>query len=260
MAVATGALWILANALLRVPCWSLPFVAAAAAWPIWEFQREAALFQRRAILAGVTLEGSWTRRTFWPGRISAVWQVIVALGWAVLLLALCALLTTAQWLVLAADAVILAVAIVPVSRRLTSQVRRDAVGFVARRWPLYWLNMAGLALCFLVLDFFVSGAPDTRGLAWNVVAEKAFAEAGADATCRITGWVVGGLATLDQLAWHALEIIIPSLPRPELKLAAWAPVPAAGRRRGAGLHPLATRRRRAAGSPRPACRRIARFG
>ena len=222
MAVATGALWLLAHALLRVPCWSLPFFAVATAWPIWEFQREAALFQRRAILASVTLEESWIRRRFWPGRISAMWQVLVALCWAVLLLALCALLTTAQWLVLAADAVILAVAIVPVSRRLKSQVRGDAVGFVARRWPLYWLNMAGLALCFLVLDFWVSGAPDTRGLAWNVVAEKAFAEAGADATCRIAGWVVGGLASLDRLAWHALEIIIPSLPRPELKLAAWA--------------------------------------
>jgi len=222
MTIAAGALFILARALLIAPCWSLPALAALTAWPIWEFQRESALFHRRTVLAGVTLEGGWTRRTFWPGRLSAVWQVFVALFWASALLALGALLTWPQWLILAADAFILAVIIAPANRLLKGEVRREFLSFAARRWPLFWVNMTALTVAFLVLDFILVGAPDTRGLAWNTVAENAFAKASASATCQFAGWAIGGLAALDQLSWHAHQILIPSLPRQELKLAAWA--------------------------------------
>lgn len=222
MALSFGAAFLFAQAFLQAPCWSLFFLAALTAAPVWHYQKEYTLFHRRVVLTGVTLEDSWVRRWFWSGHVSGVWQVFVALFWATLLLAFGALLSPERWVVLAADVLVLALIIGPVSRRLAGQVRDEQLGFVARRWPLSWLNIAVLTLGLLILDFFLIGAPDTRGLAWNVVAEKAFSEVNATASCRFAGWLVGGLAAADRLTWHAFEVLIPSLPHKELKLAAWA--------------------------------------
>jgi len=222
MAVAAGALFLFARAFLKAPCWSLFLPVTVIAWPIWHDQKEYALFRRRTVLAGVMLEDSWIRRWFWSGHVSGAWQAVKALVWATVLLAFGALLSPERWAVLAVDALILALIIGPVSRRLAGQVRGEQVGLVARRWPLVWLSFAVLTVGFVMLDFFLIGAPDTRGMAWNVVAEKAFSDVNATASCRLAGWLVGGLATADRLIWHSIEVLIPSLPDKELKLAAWA--------------------------------------
>ncbi len=219
---ATAALYAFSLAVIKAPCWALFFVVAATAWPIWRYQREYALFERRAILAGLTHEASRVRRWFWTGQVSRVLQVFAAIFWATLLLAVASLLDPWQWLVLASDAVVLALLIRPITKWLAREVRAGQSDGAARRWPLAWINIAVLGLAFFAIDFYLVGAPDTRGLAWHEVAEKAYLAASGNAACAVAGGLVGGLATLDALAWHAAQILIPSLPNQGLKWVAWA--------------------------------------
>lgn len=221
MLAATAILYAFSLAVLKAPCWALFFFVAVTAWPIWRYQREYALFERRAILAGLTHEASRIRRWFWKGQVSRVLHVFVAILWATLLLAFASLLDPWQWLVLAVDAVVLALLVRPVTVWLGREVRAEQSGPAARRWPLAWINIAILGVAFFAIDFYVVGSPDTRGLAWHEVAEKAFLVVNSSATCPVAGGLVGGLATLDALAWHAAEILIPSLPNQSLRWVAW---------------------------------------
>jgi hypothetical protein len=222
MSAAGVALFLLASAFREVPCWGLFFVVAAVAWPIWHYQRDVVLFERRAVLAGVAVDDSWVRRRFWAGHLTQVLQVFVALAWAALLLALAGLLGPEAWAVLAADVLLLSLIVGPVQRRVARQVRDGQVGAFSRRWPLWAFNLLFLTLAFSAVDFFLAGAPDTRDMAWQAVAEAAFARSGLDAACAPAGWLVGALAGVEALAWHASQLVIPSLPGPASKLVAWA--------------------------------------
>jgi hypothetical protein len=214
----------MATLLLAAPCWALFFIAVVMAWPIWHYAKEYTLFQRRAVLASVAWEDSAVRRWFWAGHVVGVLQGFGALFWAAVLLAFGALLTPPQWLLLAVDAVVLAAMIPLVRRRLTSQVRGTHLAMVARRWPLLLGNVALLALGFFVIDFFVTGAPDTRSLAWFTVAENAFTTYVGKSECAMAGVLIASANLVDVLTWHASQVLIPGLPRIELKLAAWAMV------------------------------------
>lgn len=219
---ATATLFALSRLVAIAPCSVLFFAAAALAWPIWRYQREHALFARRILLAGLSEEASRLHRWFWAGRLLSVGQVFVALLWATLLLALVSQLDSWHWLVLAVDAVLLAGLVGPVTAWLGRELRPGQAGRAARRWPLAWLNIGLLGLMFFAVDFAVVGAPDTRGLAWQQVAERSFQAVYGGTACALAGGLVGGLATLDALAWHAAEVLIPGLPHPALKGVAWA--------------------------------------
>jgi hypothetical protein len=109
----------------------------------------------------------------------------------------------------------------PVQRRVANQVQPVHVGVFARRWPLWAFNLAFLTLAFAAVDFFVVGAPDTRGTAWQDVAERAFAQSGLGAACAPLGWLIGAFAAVEGLAWHASQLVIPSLADVSSKLVAW---------------------------------------
>lgn len=217
--LATAALWLLVQAFSGLPCWTAILPAALAAWPVWQYQGESALIQRRAILSSVALEDSRLRRWLWRGRLSLGWQACVALAWAALLLAFGMLLAPLQWAVLAADAVLLVLLAGWVRRRLAGEVHEAFLGPVTRRWPLAAANVTALTLGFLALDIAL-GVPDTRGFAWDAVAQRAFAEGSAAAACPAAGWLAGILAAADRLAWHAYEVIAPGLPGSGLKAGA----------------------------------------
>ncbi len=222
MPAAVGVLFLLAWGLVDSPCWGLFFLVALAAWPIWHYQQEYVLFQRRAVLERATREGSAIRGWLWAGRVTRSWQVLVALVWASLLLAFSVLLSIEHWLVLTADVLMLALVVGPVRRRLASQVQEQQLGVLVRRWPLFLLNLLFLTAGFLVIDFFLVGAPDTRGMTWHAVTEQTLNAFAAKANCPLSGFLVGFLAAVKQLTWHLSEVLIPNLLHSELKLAAWA--------------------------------------
>jgi hypothetical protein len=211
----------MATVLLAAPCWALFALVVAVAWPIWHHANEYALFHRRAVLASVALDDSVIRRWLWRGHVVGALQAFDALFWAALLIAFGALLARSHWLLLAADAVVFAAMIPLVRRRLATQVRETHVAMVARRWPLLLGNVALLAVGFFVIDFFVAGAADTRGLAWFTVAENAFSAYAGKSECIVAGVLIGSINVASALVWHASQVLIPSLPRVELKLAAW---------------------------------------
>lgn len=221
MGAGAAILYGLSVALLEAPCWSLVFMVAAVAWPIWRYQSEYALFERRAVLARVTHEGSRVRRWFWAGRVTRAWHGVAAMGWAMALLGLAHLLDPWHWMALGIDALFLGCLVGPVTRGLAADVPEAQRGLVARRWPLPALNFAVLGIAFFAIDF-ATGVADTRGLPWHGVAEQAFSKAGAGAACPAAGTVVGALAAAQALTWHALELLIPSLPNQGLRILAWA--------------------------------------
>jgi hypothetical protein len=220
MSVAGVSLFLAAQALLYTPCWGLFFLVAVVAWPIWHYQQENALFQRRAMLSAVAEEKSTVKRWFWTGSVTRIAQVFVALIWSALLLGLAGLLKPVQWWILAADILLLSLIVAPTYRSISGQIRPDQVGLVARRWLLPIINVVTLTLVSLVIDFY-SGVADTRGMAWHSVAETAFADIAERSSCSLAGWLLGALAAIDQLAWHSSEILIPSLANRDLRLAAW---------------------------------------
>jgi hypothetical protein len=221
MSAAAGALYALSGLALAAPCWSLVFIVAAVAWPMWIGQREYALFQHRLTLVATTLETSRVRRWFWRGRLTSFLQMLASLFWAALLLAFVPLLHPWHLALLAADVVLLALLAGPVRSLLASDVRDEHVGLLSRRWLLFAANLAFLAASFFAIDYFVVGAPDTRGMSWNVVADRAFEESSRAAACPLAGMTVGLLNAIDRLNWHAAQVLIPSLPAPGLKLLAW---------------------------------------
>ena len=221
LALAAGLLYVASLAVTRLPCWGLFALLVPVAWLLWAYWAGNALFARRLWLTGVTRTQSGLRRWLVRGWLVQALATVPALLFAAVLLALAALLGPEHWLLLALDVLLLSLAIGPLQRWLGTQVQADKVGTVARRWPLMLLNLALLGVTFLLLDFAVLGGPDSRGQAWHVVAEAAFRDASAAATCPAAGWGLGALAAVDALAWHASLLVIPSLPEPVLRLAAW---------------------------------------
>lgn len=221
MGLALAGLYLIALGLTHAPCWGLFFLTALIAWPIWQYQQEVVLFERRAILERIAAEHSRIRRWFWHGRLTRVIQVLVALFWATLLLAFAALLQPQHWAILAADMLLLSMAVGPLRRRLATQIQSEQVGLVMRRWPLMLTNLLLLTLAFMLIDFVIVGVTDTRGEVWHQLAEQSFLRGSELAVCPAAGLLIGALTAVRDLTWHALEILIPQLPHQELKLAAW---------------------------------------
>lgn len=104
LTLTTLCLLLLVEMLSMAPCWLLPLPVLLLASPLWFALREAFLFQRRLLLSGATLEGCFTRRVLWGGSLGSALQVIPALVFSLLLLALGARLTALEWTLLFADA------------------------------------------------------------------------------------------------------------------------------------------------------------
>lgn len=205
----------------HAPCWSLIIIVALAAWPIWQYQRERFLIHRQAVLAHVSTPQSGLRRWFWKGQFTQMLLVLAALFWAVPLLSFASLLTKEQWVILAGNVMFVWWLTGAITRRMGDQIQRSQLSAVTRQWPIFLLNLVFLVSAFTYVDFAISGAPDTRDLAWAILAETTFIETSSEYACSIAGWPIAAVATAESLAWHAAQIIIPTLKHQELKWLAW---------------------------------------
>jgi hypothetical protein len=224
LAFALAAFAVAARTFRYAPCWGVFGLAAVVAWPLWAERVSQALFHRRLLLAGVVQPRGRLRRWLWQGWLTRILAVATALLGALLLLGFGTLLRPEHWVVLALDVLLLSLLAGPLRRRLAAEVRGEHLGLVLRRWPLLGLNLLLLALAFLVVDFAVSSVPDTRGLVWGRVAEDAFNAVAEGTGCPLAGWLGGTLAAVQDLSRHAAQLVIPRLPDPGIKLAAWAMV------------------------------------
>jgi len=219
--VAVLLLYCLTLILGRLPCLLLLPAVALAAWPIWRYQTDRVLFERRAILASVATQTGRLRHWFWAGRVTSILQVFVALFLATMLLGFTTQLQPAHWAVLAGDAILLALLFGPIKRRLASQIREEHQGFVVRRWPLAAINVVVVVSLLVALEFFFLNRPDTRGLPWYLIAEQAFDQGQSGTACAATGALMGLSTAIDQTTWHTAMWLIPGLPDVATRILAW---------------------------------------
>lgn len=200
--------------------WILP-IAVVIALPLWRYQTDRLLFERRAILATVATPTGRLWHWFWRGRLSSIVQVFVALAFAIVLLAMLSPMQPLHWAVLVADAILMALVIPPVRRMLAGQVKDRYIGLVARRWPLTAINVLLVVIGFVYVDYAVLGWPDTRSLPWPEVAGRAFSIGQEGVACGVAGVCLGIANTVAAVSRHAASLVIPSLPSVSVRIVAW---------------------------------------
>lgn len=220
LVLACAALYWASLYLDRLTYWQVFSLLAVFSLPVFTHLSEGILFRRHAILDKAAMPGSKVRRWFWDGNFVLAMQVGRAFFWAILLLSASTLLSAGQWAVVALDCLALVSLAHICNRQLAGQVRADYLGVFVRSWPLLWLNTVLLAVTFFFLDFFY-GAADTRSVAWQVLAEKVQDNVLNASATRWIGLVSGWMAAIDQLVWHAAQVIIPAIEPVTVKVLAW---------------------------------------
>lgn len=217
---AVGALKLATLGLARLDCiWLAPLIALLA-WPLWAHRSEQAMFVPRLLLAGATIESARLRRWFWRGAAVQSFGAVTALLWAGLLLLAAAQLTTLQWVILAADALLLAALSPAMWHLLRDEVAPQFIDIVARRWPVLLGNTLLLTLAFVVHDYHV-GFADTRTLSWSELVSWTLQSRQADAACPTAAALLGVSALADQLPRHAAMLYLPGVADLHAKLLAW---------------------------------------
>ena len=219
--VSLLALYGLTRALLHIPCAWVFAVVVPASWPLWRYQLDRILFERRAILDSTSTASSFLRKLLWRGSIAAIVQVVLAVSFAIILLVMLAQLQPIQWAVLAVDAVFVALLLKPIRVSLASQIKSDYIATVSRLWPMTIINVLVLTAAFVALDFWYLGGPGNTDLTWAELGNSAFDSAAARASCPAVGVVMGFLGAIDSLTWQAAILLISDLPTVELKVTAW---------------------------------------
>jgi len=219
---AAGLLWLAGELAWTLPgVWILvPLVAVA--FPIWLKVEETAHLARRSLIDKVTTEASLTRRLLWRGALLSAWHALMALVSAGVLLAAMPMLAPAHWALILADAALLALLGPVIARWFEGEIEADYAAALARRWPIVWANLVFLAIGMFVIDYFLVGAPDTRGQGWDSVVEGAYLEAFGAAGSAAIGALGGVIAALDALAWHVAQAGIPTIGDAWVRLGAWA--------------------------------------
>jgi hypothetical protein len=205
----------------EMPCWGVFLMLALASWPFWWQRVEYFLFRRQLVLEGAMQPGSRIRKVFWKGSLMRVVQVLAALVLAALLLAFLSRLGVYHWLMLAIDVPVIVLIHELANRRLAGTVRGEYCGIVARRWPVLLVNGLLLTLAFMLTDFYLAGVVDTRSFSWQELARLSFSGSVDVSTCLPWGVVSGAVATLEMLAWHGSQLIIPGLPDLNMQYIAW---------------------------------------
>ena len=218
--LAMTALYGVATQFHRLSYWPVFVVLIAFTIPVFVSFSEGILFKRRAMLEKAALSDSKLRRWFWSGYFPMAVQVCRAFFWTVLLLCLATLLTTAQWIVMAADGLLLVLLALLFSKQFSRQIKADYLGIFVRTWPLFWLNTVVIAVAFFLLDYFY-GTADTRSLPWETLQEETRTNAIHHTSTHWVGWLTGWLEVFDQTVWHVAQMLIPNIESKLIKVMLW---------------------------------------
>ncbi len=205
----------------QMPCWGVFLMLSLASWPIWQYRVEYLLFRRQLVLDGAMQPDSRIRTVFWKGSLMRVLQVVAALLLAAVLLAFLTRFDVYHWLILVIDVPVIILIHALASRQLGVSIRGEYRGIVARRWPVLLVNGLLLTLAFMLTDFYLAGVMDTRSFSWQELAEISFTGSLYSADCLSWGVITGAITTLDTLAWHGSQLIIPGLPDMNMQYIAW---------------------------------------
>ena len=217
---ATAALKLATLGIEGLACgWLLPMVVGLA-WPLWAQRREQAMFVRRLLLAGATVESGWVRRWLWRGTVAQALGVVPALSWAAVLLLMATQLTPWQWGILVVDAAALALLSPWLRQRLRSEVAPAYVDTVARRWPLLLANAGALLAAFVAHDYLL-GFADTRALSWDALVAQTLQSAQGSVSCPTAATLVGVAALADRLPRHAALLFVPGVADAQIRLLVW---------------------------------------
>ena len=129
------------------------------------------------------------------------WQALKSLPVAVVLVMVALSLTAVQWVLLLADAMVLAVLVATLGRMLRGELGAPYVGTFARMWA-HRCNALLLWAGLLVLAFYMPHA-DYRGLPWESAARAAALQV--ETTCDAIAVLARASAVIEALGWWAAQ-------------------------------------------------------
>lgn len=213
--------YFLGTHLPQMSCGQTLAAIAVVSIPIWVAQRERALFTRRILLEGATIERNILRRLFWSGQITSALLLIMAPLWGGAMLIVASGLEPAHWIALLL-ALLGFLVLVPLLYRLfgIGLTPRHA-GAIMRRWPLRLTLLTLTAFSLFWVDFAVVGSPDVRAMPWRELVTDTYEKTHAQFDCALAGSAAGMAQATRTLGWHFAQMIIPGQPDFDIRAAAW---------------------------------------
>lgn len=178
---------------------------------------EAAVQRRHAFAAQYLAAEGRLFRLLRPGAVTLAWQTVKALLLACVLLLNALVLEAWQWTLLVVDAVLMAVLVGALARRLTGEVREAYVAPIARRWaePIN----AALVWIALVLGLFYAPQANLGALRWEEVVSLAAGQVGVG--CQAIALLARVAAVSGSLALWAAQNLFADLGDAQETVAAW---------------------------------------
>lgn len=213
--------YFLGTHLPQMSCGQTLAAIAVVSIPIWVAQRERALFTRRILLEGATIERNILRRLFWSGQITSALLLIMAPLWGGAMLIIASGLDPAHWIALLL-ALLSFLVLVPLLYRLFGNglAPRHAAA-IMRRWPLRLTLLILTAFSLFWVDFAVVGSPDVRAVPWRELVADTYEQTRAQFDCALAGSSAGVAQATRTLGWHFAQMIIPGQPDFDIRAAAW---------------------------------------
>lgn len=90
-----------------------------------------------------------------------------------------------------------------------------------RRWPLRFTFFVLTVLLILWIDFAIVGGPDLRAMHWREIVTDTFEQTRGRFDCEVVGATAGAAEAVRALGWHLAQIVIPTQPVMEIRVAAW---------------------------------------
>jgi len=178
---------------------------------------EWALLRRLGFVAHYLKSGGVLARWLIRRALLLIWCALKNLPVALILFTATLSLSSAEWLVLAADVLLLLLILITMDRLFDHEAAAVYARPLARLWA-HRINAAALWVALVAVNFYTPH-PDYRGMSWDVVAHTAADQV--DCGCDVAA-TLGRFDSVGQsLAWWAAEYFLSSLADSRERYAAW---------------------------------------